>query len=437
MIQAAGHPGTALLAARDARERDLSRCLDRNPGGTCLALGTNLPGPRKYRPGLARLVAAGLDALRAGLDLEVVVSRRDALGPFFIGVTGAPPRTAKRAAVGVEASLAAGRLLDLDVYGPEGVQVNRAALGLPARTCFVCGEAAQECMRVGRHGQDALERRVDALLASWRPAPCPIDLEALAVNLPLGARRELDLTPKPGLVDRRDRGSHPDLSHAAMATSVDLLPRYCADLLACARQGRPLGDWVRAGLEAEDRMVRSIASNAHKGYIFLSGLVLMAAWGSGGCPDLLRPQLAEAARVFFAGFGPAGSHGAVLRGRLGLGGVRAEAERGLPAVFEHGWPAYREALEAGWGPDQAGFYLMAVLMQTVEDSTAVHRCGTGGLDLVRRDGRRLQRLLEAGRNPEPWLAARNRAYVEAGLTMGGVADCMALVFALEGCRASG
>jgi len=134
---------------------------------------------------------------------------------------------------------------------------------------------------------------------------------------------------------------------------------------------------------------------------------------------------------FFAHFGAAGSHGAHIRDRHGLGGIRSEALNGLPAVFRHGRPRYREVLEAGWTPDRAAFYLMAVLMQRVEDTTAVSRCGLEGLERVRRDGARLQRLLERGRDPEPMLAGLNREYVASGLTMGGVADCMALTFALD------
>jgi triphosphoribosyl-dephospho-CoA synthase len=114
-----------------------------------------------------------------------------------------------------------------------------------------------------------------------------------------------------------------------------------------------------------------------------------------------------------------------------VGGLRAEAEQGLPAVFEHGWPKYREATEAGWDPERARFYLMAVLMQQVEDTTAIRRCGLEGLSRLRQDGANLQRLLEQQQAPEPMLAALNREYCRSGLTMGGVADCMALTFALQ------
>ena len=87
-------------------------------------------------------------------------------------------------------------------------------------------------------------------------------------------------------------------------------------------------------------------------------------------------------------------------------------------------------MEAGWPQNHARFYLMAILMQRVEDTTALHRCGPEGLARLRTDGRTLQRLLEQGQAPEAWLASLNEDYVRMGLTMGGVADCMAITFAL-------
>ena len=42
-----------------------------------------------------------------------------------------------------------------------------------------------------------------------------------------------------------------------------------------------------------------------------------------------------------------------------------------------------------------------------------------------------QRLIESGEDYLPWLAALNDEYRRLNLTMGGVADCMALSFALD------
>ena len=422
------------LEARDGRQQELDRTLARAKPEDALSfllIGVNVPGCDKHRPGISRLLRGALDSLQAVIGLKVLSTRRDLLGPFYIASSNLPPIDVKRAALVVEAESSSARLLDLDVYSPDGSQVDRAGLGLSSRSCLVCAEPARECILLRRHSNPELLERVDSLLRPLVRSPRRILPEALATNLRMGVLRELDLTPKPGLVDRQDSGSHADLSYAGMRASAELLPLFFDDILGCHKMQRPLQDFVRAGVDAENRMTREIQSNAHKGFIFLSGLVLMAACACGGRADLLRRGISEIAGSFFAHFAPTDSHGATIRQHHGLGGVRAEAERGLPAVFEHGWPKYREALEAGWDLEHAGFYLMAVLMQRVEDTTAIRRCGLEGLSRLRRDGARLQKLLEQQQAPEPMLAALNQEYRRSNLTMGGVADCMALTFALQ------
>jgi len=71
-------------------------------------------------------------------------------------------------------------------------------------------------------------------------------------------------------------------------------------------------------------------------------------------------------------------------------------------------------------------------MQNLEDSTAVHRCGLEGLRRLREDGRRIQAALESGDDHRRLLSVLNDEYRAMRLTMGGVADCLALSLAVEG-----
>ena len=411
-----------LLEARDSREDARLQALERaasQQAGSLVFISTNMPGPQKHRPGQTSMVSGALRSLERSIGLEVRESRRDLLGPYHLATAKVPAPEAKRAAIALEAERPSGRLLDLDVYALDGHPMDRVALGLPPRRCLVCSEPARECIRAGRHSQEEVLAQVDQLLAPFRPVLAAMAPEPLAGRLHRGALEELELMPKPGLVDPHDSGSHPDLSLASMRVSVDLLPLYFADLLRLGRNGRPWREAVEAGMAAEARMFEAIGSNAHRGFLFLSGLVLLAAQAAGGRPDRLRPEIAALACHHFATAVPKRP-----------GGIQREAEQGLPAIFEHGWPRYREALEAGWPQNHARFYLMAILMQRVEDTTALHRCGPEGLARLRTDGRTLQRLLEQGQAPEAWLASLNEDYVRMGLTMGGVADCMAITFAL-------
>ncbi len=350
---------------------------------------------------------------------QPVADGTDALGPWAVLASSFAPAVTKRAAIDLEATLPAGRLLDLDVYDSSGAQIDRASLGVPARTCLVCARPAVECIRVGRHSAGEVGDAARRLL-----------LRVLAAELVRGARAELDLTPKPGLVDRLDSGSHPDLTFDDMSRSIDLLPAYFDELLRL-EDPLDLDAAVAAGRLAERRMSDAIGSNAHKGYIFLAGLVLLAA-RTAADRDTLRSSVSTLARRILdrsPRTDPADrppSHGARARADHGVGGVLREALEGLPAVFERGLPA----LARSRGPD-APRLLMAVLMQSVEDTTAIHRCGPNGLARLRADGLRLERMIASGEDCLPWLTGLNDDYRRLNLTMGGVADCMALCFALR------
>jgi len=418
-----------VLDAREARQAIIDRAV--GPSGSLLFVSTNVPGADKSPPGLDACVFEARHAIVARLPATVLHEGRDALGPWALYRLAVAAHAAKLIAVDIEQRIGGGRLLDLDVVSADGRQVDRASLGLPPRPCLACARPAFECIRLRRHSGAEVQEAAARLLA-----PCRLSARRLAACLVAGARMELELTPKPGLVDRIDCGSHPDLSYEAMSASIDLLPAYFDDLLAI---GEPLdlAACVAAGQRAEHRMVETIGANAHKGYIFLAGLILLAARTAAN-PETLRSSISMLAhrvldpRAARDAAGPSPSHGQRARAEHGVGGVCREALEGLPSVFESGLPFLEAARCPPLSPDtRTGHLLMAVLMQTVEDSTAVHRCGPAGLSRLRSDGARLQRLIEAGDDYVPWLGALNDEYRRLDLTMGGVADCMALCFTLH------
>jgi holo-ACP synthase len=158
-------PEVAALMSRDARQALLDT--HRPPAGCALvAVALNVPGPDREPPGALALQAWALARLLAAVpSAQPLHSGGDALGPFALLLVPGDPLEVKRRCVGVEAAAPAARLVDLDVYGPDGVQVGRAALGLPPRRCLLCEAPAVECIRLGRHPLPAVLERVHGLLA--------------------------------------------------------------------------------------------------------------------------------------------------------------------------------------------------------------------------------------------------------------------------------
>lgn len=261
--------------------------------------------------------------------------------------------------------------------------------------------------------------------------------EQLAAALITGLKAELFLTPKPGLVDSKDCGSHPDLTLAKMLASIDLVADYFAELLAALDAGAGTAELIAIGQRAEERMFANLGTNTHKGTIFLGGLLLVARFRTpGDNKTSLKSAVAAVAREVLALRSLPASNGQAARETYRTGGIVAEVRTGLPSLFDVAIPAWHQGLRSTGSTQRAAFFMLSRLMQTVEDTTALHRCGRTGLAKLQKNGRLLEAMLTEGFDPVPLLTKLNHEYRAMNLTMGGVADLLGVAFgvlAYEGC----
>lgn len=256
------------------------------------------------------------------------------------------------------------------------------------------------------------------------------ELEAWAAALVAGATRELYLTPKPGLVDRADCGSHPDLTLATMAQSIAYVADYLTAIVGSLVSGEAFACQQRLGLAAEQTLFRQLGTNTHKGYVFLSGMLLIARWHAPSTDEhALRTTLSGLASGFFSATRNEGTHGQQARQKYNAGGIVDEAVKGFPALFDEALPAFRQAIGRGLSEEAASFAMLARLMQTVDDTTTLHRGGVPALARLKCDGLALQTLIAHGGDYLACLEALNRDYIRMNITMGGVADMLGLAFA--------
>ncbi|MDR1935687.1 MAG: citrate lyase holo-[acyl-carrier protein] synthase [Candidatus Accumulibacter sp.] len=156
-----------LLAARDGRHEALVRALGAGHAAT-LFVSLNIPGREKTPPGAEAFFSWVARRVEAEFPAAVrLASSFDALGPCLILGLDGDPRAVKRRCVELESGHPSSRLIDLDVYTPTGAQIDRASLGLAARSCLVCERRAVDCMRAKRHGYDEVIARTHELLAPF------------------------------------------------------------------------------------------------------------------------------------------------------------------------------------------------------------------------------------------------------------------------------
>lgn len=255
--------------------------------------------------------------------------------------------------------------------------------------------------------------------------------------------RELDLTPKPGLVDRANAGAHRDMDFTAFRASVAAIAPWFPDFFrqgvagAAVPADRFLARIRGDGIACERAMFAATGGvNTHKGSVFSFGLLCAAAGRLHGRGEVLEREAlcAEIARVCaglvsreLAAPEAARTAGERLYWQHGLTGARGEAQSGFATARRHGVAPYLRARSEGASDERALFEALLQLMAHNDDTNLVSRGGMQGLRFVQSEARG---LLEG---PCPGMAVRvaqltalDELLIARNLSPGGSADLLAV-----------
>lgn len=438
-----------MLEAREARarrQRELLDCL------SCpvVSFTMNIPGPVKNGPVIRRAFREGLLRLDAALDAPGlgVVSREEIdlpTGCEALWAVRGPGRQIKELCAAIEDQDPLGRLFDLDVLDPERGGWSREDLGLSPRRCLVCGREGKGCASRRLHSVEELQEKTREILTGFFARQ---DREALAGQAARALMYEVCTTPKPGLVDRHNNGSHRDMDLFTFLDSTTALLPYWHQAVSIGQETAgllPEETFARlreAGLAAERAMFRATGGvNTHKGAVFSLGCVLGAAgrlWTpEGPCRDAARLlaecalMSASAAEEAFSALTPetARTFGARLYLETGLRGIRGEVAGGFPSVLETGLPTLRALLREGVSLERAGISVLLALMARTSDTNLIAR---GGPEGQRWAAAQAAELL--AQSPLPALEAveaLDREMIRKNLSPGGCADLLAVTYFLH------
>ena len=438
-----------VLAAREVRAQR-QRALLEERGLPAISFCMNIAGPvknghairRAFREGILRLT----EALRgARLRVEYREEIDEPTGCEALLAVRGDPREIKRLCVDLEDEDALGRLFDMDVLTPDGGKLDRECLNLPQRTCLICGRAGKVCASRRVHSHEELQQRTRQILTDYF---AQADGDRIAAQAARALLYEVCTTPKPGLVDRANSGSHRDMDIFIFVDSTTSLLPYLREAFGIGCRTAALSpeetfrQLRRAGLRAERVMFEATGGvNTQKGAVFSLGTVCAAA---GRLWTVERPRapieavLDECARMSSRAvaddLAAVTGEGAETCGQRlylmhGLRGIRGELADGLPSVSRIGFPALRGALSRGASLEQAGVYALLRLIAGVEDTNLHARGGSEGR---RWASEQAAGLLRDGRLPAAEeVAALDRDFIERDLSPGGCADLLAITFFLH------
>jgi triphosphoribosyl-dephospho-CoA synthase CitG len=250
---------------------------------------------------------------------------------------------------------------------------------------------------------------------------------------------EVDATPKPGLVDRRNNGAHSDMDRNLFYRSSEALRPHFSEFVRIGVQNNmlPHEELIRLlrreGVAAEKDMFRATDGvNTHKGLIFSLGLLLCSAgvlFMTGFSLDGLFGFCAKMAESFLRDFDNitkenARTHGEKLYAEHGVTGIRGEAANGFPNVTGVGLPSYREYRKKGYNKNEASVLTLLELMANVRDTNVLSRGGTEALEFTQKRAKVLLELCEEERLKG--LEKFDDELIERNISPGGCADLLAV-----------
>ena len=434
-------PLEQMLSARETRVRRQKAFLSETACTSLISFTLNIPGPIKQSPILRRAFDEGIQQLYLTFEshsLKESLQAADTGSELFLALN-VPPGEAKAQTMQIENSHPLGRLFDMDVLDQKGNLVSRTIMSFPQRRCLVCGKDAKLCARSRAHSVEELQSRIAMLIDAYFRDKEADRFASCACRALL---YEVSVTPKPGLVDRCNSGSHTDMDFFTFLDSVSALTPWLREMFRTGWDHAdsdmdPLFASLRSvGRQAEQAMFGATGGvNTHKGIIF-SLAVLGGAYGRLYARSADMPPLDQVLSVCRSlgrcalrelPASAAVTHGERCFHAYGASGVRGEAAHGFSSVVQVGVPALCRALDDGLSLNDAAAYALLALIGSVEDTNMLHR---GGRECAQACRNEAQALYDANASLDD-IARLDRQYIAKNLSPGGCADLLTLSLLLH------
>ena len=424
----------------DARERraELQKKLIAEHGATVISFTMNIAGPVKNTPLIERAFGYGLERLRERLPQEKIFFERittDFCGCEAMLSVGRDADGIKKICVNIEEESHLGRLFDIDVIDKTGKKLDRSV----ERSCIVCGKEGRECAAGRIHSADEIASVTNKIIVDHFAS---FDAKRIGVLAAECLIKEVETTPKPGLVDLRNNGSHTDMDVSTFRKSANALRPYFTECVKIGIESRDktasatFDELRSAGLRAERTMYEATGGvNTHKGVIYSMGVLLGAVgrlW-TAECPIADREKLLEEAAklvresvVSDLSLANGTTAGERLYLECGLKGIRGEVASGFSSVTKYALPVYEAEIKKGASENDAGVRALISLISALDDTNTYHRGGAEGSRFAKEYAKSLlSREYSIGE-----VEKMDDEFIARHLSPGGAADLLAITYLL-------
>jgi len=235
--------------------------------------------------------------------------------------------------------------------------------------------------------------------------------------------KEVELTPKPGLVDKNNSGSHRDMDIEVFYKSAKAIEPFFEKFLELSE----FESLRLEGLKCEEAMFKATKGvNTHKGMIFSLAVICGAINRTTSfknlqdeikylCKDLIEKDLKNIKN--------AKTKGEEFFLKTKKAGIREEATSGYATVFEKSLPFFEAKLKV-YDEDIALKLTLLYLMSFVNDTTIYARGGLEAIEFVKKEAKKVLHVEELDKN----LNKFDKMMIEKNLSAGGSADLLGITW---------
>ena len=331
-----------------------------------------------------------------------------------------------------------GRLFDIDIIEKNGNKISRSDIGYSKRKCFICDKEAFICSRNQYHPKEVISSKVEEILIT----------NYIKIAVKKALLTELQLSPKPGLVDKIDSGSHSDMDYNTFISSIEAIVPHFSIIIDTAFHWKDalnnLFPKIREiGIEAEKAMFLATNNvNTHKGAIFLLGILCAISSYSFRykksfiIEDILfmtKEMTYQGLTEDFIQIKNKKSHtnGEKIYLKYGYKGIREEVLSGFSIIKECILPLLQKRLEENFNSHQILSEILITLFSKVNDTNVINRSNIETLLFAQEEASYLiksKKLLNE--DYISILEKMNENFIKKNISHGGCADLLSVTLFL-------
>jgi len=338
----------------------------------------------------------------------------------------------------VEDSSTLGRLFDIDVITNKGNKISREDIELEGRKCILCNSPVFICSRSRKHSVEDLINKEIEIMYSFFCNKIAQELSSIVVESLI---LEVNTTPKPGLVDLNNNGSHNDLNIDLFYKSAkDLKPFFKKFFLLGANFDSEINLLLpslrQIGIEAEKAMFETTSNiNTHKGAIFIFSLVLASLGyiyrNYQYSRELLVEMISFLSKNINDDFKNINRKNLLSNGEriflnYGIKGVRGEALCGFDIVIKKAINLFNKYIEDGDCFNDSGVFTLLDILLLIDDTNIITRSDYNTLLFFKSKIENNSNLNK--KDKIAFIEKLDKEFIKANISAGGSADLLALTY---------